>query len=106
MVLIVVVVPFTVRSPPTVTFPATDKAVRVPTAVRLDVTTLDARVVPTMPVASALVAGMLDALWYVNLPSIALIAALSVFPQLESPFSGKLVVPSIKYVTEISVSCS
>lgn len=104
VVLIVVVVPLTVKSPPTVTLPVTDKAVRVPSVVRLEETTLEASVVPTIPAASALVAGILDGLTYVNLPSIAFIAPLRVVPQPESPFSGILVVPSIKYVTEISVS--
>jgi len=106
VVLIVVVVPLIVRSPVMTTLPDTARDVSVPRDVRLEYNTLLAIVVPTMPLASAFVAGMLDALWYVNLLSIAVIAALRVVPQFVSPLVGMGVEPSTRYVvTTFSVSC-
>ena len=97
-VLIVVVVPFTVKSPPIVIAPDTARDVSVPTEVRLDDTTLDASVVPVMPLAAALLATACP-LVQTNLLSMALIAALSTVPQPVSPFSGIGVTPSISSVT-------
>jgi hypothetical protein len=93
--LIVVVVPLTVRSP------ATTRLVKVPTLVRLDVTTFDASVAPVRVVALAAFATACPPV-HVNLLSIALIAALSVVPHPVSPLAGSGVTPSIKLATVFS----
>jgi hypothetical protein len=105
VVLIVSVSPVTVRLPTTVTLPPTVKEDRVPRDVKLDAITFDARAVPERLAALARFATACPAV-QVNRESIALIAAFSVVPQPESPFTGSDVVPSIKYATEISVSDS